>query len=53
MQAAKLPFLTAALEALCAGPGGTVNSRGFQGAFEAESGRSLQPLFDAWVYAAG
>jgi aminopeptidase N len=30
--------------------GGTVNSRDFQRAFEAEAGRSLQPLFDAWVY---
>ena len=30
--------------------GGVVNSRDFQRAFEAESGRSLQSLFDAWVY---
>jgi aminopeptidase N len=30
--------------------GGAVNSRDFQRAFEAESGRSLQPLFDLWVY---
>jgi aminopeptidase N len=30
--------------------GGAVTSRDFQRAFEAESGRSLQPLFDAWVY---
>ena len=30
--------------------GGAVNSRDFQRAFEAESGRNLQPLFDAWVY---
>jgi aminopeptidase N len=30
--------------------GGVVDSRDFQRAFEAESGRSLQPLFDAWVY---
>jgi len=27
-----------------------VNSRDFQRAFEAEAGRSLQPLFDACVY---
>lgn len=33
--------------------GGMVNSREFQRAFEAESGRSLQQLFDTWVYAAG
>ena len=30
--------------------GGVVTSRDFQQAFEAEAGRSLQPLFDAWVY---
>ncbi|MBW3618591.1 MAG: M1 family peptidase, partial [Proteobacteria bacterium] len=30
--------------------GGTVNSRDFQRAFEAESGRNLQPLFDQWVF---
>jgi aminopeptidase N len=30
--------------------GGVVNSRDFQRALEAESGRSLQPLFDQWVY---
>jgi aminopeptidase N len=30
--------------------GGVVNSRDFQRAFEAEAGRTLQPLFDAWVY---
>jgi aminopeptidase N len=30
--------------------GGIVTSRDLQRAFEAEAGRSLQPLFDAWVY---
>jgi hypothetical protein len=30
--------------------GGVVNSRDLQRAFEAESGRDLQPLFAAWVY---
>ena len=30
--------------------GGTVTSRDLQRAFETESGRSLQPLFDSWVY---
>ena len=30
--------------------GGTVKSRDLQRAFEAEAGRSLQPMFDAWVY---
>ncbi len=30
--------------------GGVVNSRDLQRAFEAEAGRSLQPLFDMWVY---
>lgn len=30
--------------------GGVVNSRDLQRAMEAEAGRSLQPLFDAWVY---
>lgn len=30
--------------------GGVVDSGDFQRAFEAESGRDLQPTFDAWVY---
>jgi aminopeptidase N len=30
--------------------GGAVDSGDFQRAFEAEAGRDLQPLFDAWVY---
>jgi len=30
--------------------GGTVTSRDFQRAFEAEAGRDLQPIFDTWVY---
>jgi aminopeptidase N len=30
--------------------GGIANSRDFQRAFEAEAGRTLQPLFDLWVY---
>jgi aminopeptidase N len=30
--------------------GGVVVSRDFERAFEAEAGRSLQPLFDTWVY---